>query len=726
MSYVDGGDTPRGKQPARQSDLNDELLLAKFNKWDSAIEAHWGDWRGEARTCFAMVAGQQIDAKTKGQAEDQGIAYVTLNKIDATVSAICGSEINGRQEVKYYPREMSQQGPDGQLQDAKENEILTGAAEWARDECDAAEEESQAFRDCITCGIGLTETRMDYEEDPEGMPKVERVDPLEMSIDPSTRRPNAVDARYLRRRKRFPKAEAEERFGIDPDVLPWQGARGDGGNTHENYPASAYQDKDAAEAPLGKDEIEIDEYQWYETVKVYLALNPQTQQLEQLDEASFQKLTDGGVQIDHQMITQRRFRRAFRVASQLLEVEDLPDGEFTYKFVTGKHDRNKGVWYGVVRAMIDPQRLMNKMVSQVQRIIDHNAKGGLLAEENAFLDRQQAEDEWARSDSIVWVKDGALGGSPKVLPKPASPYPSAIDRLMMLMDDALPGVSGVNKEMLGLQQGTDQAGILDYQRKQASYAVLAGFFDSLRRYRKLHGRFLLKLITKYISDGRLIRIVGQQGNVQYVKLIRDPNVAKYDVIVDEAPAGPNQKERTFAFLQSPFGAQVMAEAPQPIQLKLLEYTPLPMSLVSEIQEIAKNLPPQQDPAMAKAQADAQAKQMQMQSDQQVAQAQLAQAQQESAAQLDIQRQSAALKLEQQRDQAQQEGDLAWAKAHTEAALAQWKAEQELALAQRQMDIQEELDQRKLDSQHAIGMKKAGMSGADVHLSKDRPGGALDQ
>ena len=698
MTYADGQVVP-----------SDEGLIEKFNRWDAALDAHWGEWRTEARTCYGMVAGDQVEQKAREAAEDANIAYVVLNKIDSTISAICGSEIQGRQEVRYFPREMTERGPDGQLLDAKVNEILTGAAEWVRDECDAAEEESQAFRDCVICGLGWTETRMDYEEEVEGMPKIERVDPLEMSIDPSSRRPNAADARYLRRRKRFPRDEAAERFNIDVATLPNANRPSPGSEPHENNPGDQYKGG-ASDAPLRKDEVEVDEYQWFEQVKAYAVLNPQSGEMETLEQAEFDKI--GGENLDYQTIRKRRYRRAFRISSQLLEVSDMPDGEFVYKCVTGKLDRNKGVWYGVVRAMIDPQRLMNKMVSQVQRIIDVNAKGGLLAEADAFEDPLQAEQDYAASDSIVWLKNGTLGAHPKIMPKPVAPYPSAIDKLFAVMDEAVPGVSGVNKEMLGVVE-RDQAGVLDTQRKQAAYSVLACFFDGLRRYRKEQGRLLLKFITKYMSDGRLIRIVGRQGNVQYMPLIRDEKVAKYDVIVDEAPAGPNQKERTFMFMQSPMGAEMVKMMPPAMQLKMMEYTPLPTSLVSEMQKIAQEQPEQKDPALVKAETEAQINQMKAQQEAQTSQQRL-----------QLQAAESAAKLEQQRIQAAQEAQLARERAESEATLAVWKAQQEFALARQKALWEREIAQEQADNQHQAAMKKASMNGKGDGISNSRPGGSL--
>ena len=675
-------------------------LIAKFNKWDKALDAHWAKWRDEARECFAMVAGDQLEDLAKQAAEEASITYAVINKIDATVSAICGSEITNRQEVRYFPREIG----DGQV-----NEILSAAAEWARDECDAAEEESAAFRAAIICGWGVTETRMDYDNDPAGMPVVEEVDSLEALADPSHRRPNAVDARYWRRKRRFTKDEAAERFKIDPSEFGAD-VSGERSSPHNADPQAAYQSK--SDRPLAPEEIEIVEYQWFEMEPAMQVANPMTGEVELLSMEEFAPLSAAaqqqGVPLQATKAKKRCYYRAFRVADRIIEAAKRDVDEFTYKAITGKRDRNKGTWYGAVRAMIDPQRLMNKQVSQVQRIIDHAAKGGLVAEADAFEDPRQAEQDWARSDSIVWAKPGAVKDG-RIIPKPVAPYPSAIDKMFVVLNDAIPGVSGVNNEMLGLID-REQAGVVDWQRKQAAYGVLACFFDSLKRYRRMQGRHLLKLITKYMSDGRLVRITGRAGDVKYAQLAKESDTQKYDVIVDEAPAGPNQKERVFMFLTAM--APVLKDViPPALWPKLMEYSPLPTSLVSEIQQMAAEMPEQKDPALVKAETEAQVNQMKAQQEAQTSQQRL-----------QLQAAESAAKLEQQRVQAEQEATLARQRAESEAALAVWKAQQEFALARQKAEWERELAKEQAENQHEAAMKKASMNGSGI--SSSRPGGSL--
>src|SRR6185437_1631715 len=90
---------------------------------------------------------------------------VTFNRIAPTIDAVSGAEIMGRQQVIYEPR---------QIGASAQNEVLSKGAEWVRDECDAEHEESEAAKDVMICGVGWTETRMDYDDDPDGKIVIER------------------------------------------------------------------------------------------------------------------------------------------------------------------------------------------------------------------------------------------------------------------------------------------------------------------------------------------------------------------------------------------------------------------------------------------------------------------------------------------------------------------------------------------------------------------------
>jgi hypothetical protein len=251
----------------------------------------------------------------------------------------------------------------------------------------------------------------------------------------------------------------------------------------------------------------------------------------------------------------------------------------------------------------------NKFFVQIMHIINTSAKGGALYESDVFENPQKAQEDWAKPDAMIEVKTGALSrqGGAAVQERAMKNYPQGLDRIMEFTFNNLPQASGINLEMLGLVE-REQAGVLEAQRKKAGYAILATFFDSLRRYRKSKGRLRLFYIQNYLSDGRLIRIKGKDNTQQYVPLVRQKDTATYDVIVDDAPMSPNQKEAVWGMIQQMMPLLAKLSIPPEIWPVILEYSPLPSGVSGKINEILAQKaqePPPPDPEMMKVQAQTQ-------------------------------------------------------------------------------------------------------------------------
>jgi len=256
--------------------------------------------------------------------------------------------------------------------------------------------------------------------------------------------------------------------------------------------------------------------------------------------------------------------------------------KFSFQAITGKRDRNKNTWYGIVRAMKDPQRWANKWLSQTMHIMNSNAKGGLLAEKDAFEDQRKAEESFADPAAITWMKSGAISGN-KVLPKQQAQFPAGFMQLTQFAISSIRDTSGVSVEMLGLREA-GQAASLEAQRRQAGMTILQPFFDALKYYREEQGVVMLYYIQNDLSDGRLIKIMGKDG-AQYVPLIKQATL-EYDIIVDDAPTSPNQKEQAWAIMMQllpVFGATL----PPDMLTTLLEYSPLPSTIVEKLKKQAE-------------------------------------------------------------------------------------------------------------------------------------------
>jgi len=117
--------------------------------------------------------------------------------------------------------------------------------------------------------------------------------------------------------------------------------------------------------------------------------------------------------------------------------------------------------------------------------------------------------------------------------------------------------------------------------------ILAGIFANLRKYRKEQGRLELHFIKEYISDGRLIR-VGQGQTAQYMQLIREPETEEYDVVVDESPTSPNQKDQTWIILSQMLPLLTKLPTPPQFWMKIVEYSPLPSTLSDDLVKIIQD------------------------------------------------------------------------------------------------------------------------------------------
>lgn len=692
--------TSDGGEGASETDLVAEIR----QKAKDARQARQA-WIDEAKECRRMVAGDQFSDDDKRLLQEQKRPPVVFNRIGPVVDVVGGLEVSNRQEVRYIPREVG---------DAGLNEVLTGAAKWVRDECNAEDEESEAFLDMSVIGEGWTETRLDYEYDQDGAILIERVDPLEMLPDPASTKKNYRDAEWIIREKMVRLEWVKETWPDKADELGMARlAEGDGDfegeSVHRNVVGDQYQSPSST--GTGKSyqhQVKLTEYQYKKREPYYRVQHPMTGEVMELssdEHAKLQKRATAMFGQPMKSVKQSRcvYWRTFIVGDVLLEDKQCPDPQsFSYKAMTSKRDTAKGCWYGLVRGMKDPQQWANKFFSQSMYILNVNAKGGVMVEKDAVDKVADFERTWANPQAVTWVEPGA-NTQGKVVQKQPPAFPPEISGLMQFAIQSIRDVSGVSVELLGMAD-RDQPASLEYQRKQAGVTILATLFDALRKYRKEQGRTLLYMIETYISDGRLVRILGEQGQ-QYVPLLRTPGASRYDVVIDEGPNSPNQKEKTWAILQQLL--PMLMQAGVKIPPNVIDYLPLPQSFIDamkkpdpqaqqEAQQQKQMMLEEKQADTAKTQAQAALAAAQAE----LAKAQAAQSQVESSLQgqqLQAGDQKALLDMQIKTQQAEQQMRLAQQNVQLEA----WKAQQYINLKREVAAADLQLKQQKAERESVV-------------------------
>jgi hypothetical protein len=270
------------------------------------------------------------------------------------------------------------------------------------------------------------------------------------------------------------------------------------------------------------------------------------------------------------------YRRAFCVGSVVLQEDRLPTDSFTYKAMTCYWDNKDNVFYGLVRAMKDPQRGANKYFSLGVHLFSISPKGTMLAETGAFVNPRKITGDWAKPGSIIHLKPGALAnGMLKVEPPP--PFPEAATTMIQFSLESLRDVTGINLEMMGQSEGSEPGPAIAKRQAQA-LTILAPIFTAYSRYRETEALLVLDYVKSFMTDGRLIRIGGPY-NSQYVKLLQESFAENYDLMLDDSPSDPNQKMAVWEQLQ-PLLPMLVRQGTFPIAL--LDYAPLPTSVVSAI------------------------------------------------------------------------------------------------------------------------------------------------
>ena len=570
---------------SQPSKLDTSDLFNTLRDWFKLDMAHSAEWRANAKTEFDFSSGKQWKPEDEAALEEMKRPVITFNRALSIIKAVAGIEINGRHDTVFLPR-------GNQPGVVKANELLTSASQWMSDGTDAEDEQSEAFQDTLVCGMGWTEMRISYDEEYDGRYVEQKVDPLEMYWDRAARGKNLHDGRRVFRVRKMSIAEARDfamsigaedvhdddldaSWAIGSDTDP---AKPVEERRHRSENTTAFDDRS---------EVHIVHAQWIEREPFYRVADQVTGKMLELDEekfAQYQALAiQYGLQYSHVRQTRKVYKQAFLGSVIIGEVMKCPGvNRFTFQCITGEKDRNAGTWFGLIRLMRDPQMWANKWLSQTMHILNTTAKGGIIAEADAFKDQREAQDTYAQPDAITWAAKDAIQKG-KIMSKPGVGMPTAYVNLLEFAISSIRDVTGINLELLGMRDA-NQPGILEHQRKQAGMTILATMFDSLRRYRRQVGRVRLHFIQDYLADGRLIRITDDEGMMQLVPLLKEHVIGEYEVIIEDAPTSPNQKQETWQFLMQlmpVFKGLMTPEA----AIAMLEFSPLPSQLVEKFKQM---------------------------------------------------------------------------------------------------------------------------------------------
>jgi hypothetical protein len=297
---------------------------------------------------------------------------------------------------------------------------------------------------------------------------------------------------------------------------------------------------------------------------------------------------------------------------------------------------------------------------------------------------------------LIYDPDAAAGGPPQRTDPPQ--LDAAAYQESMIASEDMKATTGIYDAALGAESN-EKSGVAIKARDAQGDTATFVYIDNLEDAIETTGRMLIDLIPHYYSENRVIRLLGEDGEVEKFEEINkilpdgkkwnDVTRGKYDVVVNTGPAYATRRQEAADKLMqlsqneqiAALGSDILVRAMDvPLGDKLADRLKrsLPPGLDDDAdkeraeREAEGKGPPQQPPppeVMAK-QAELEMQQAKMQMDAQAGQQKLQLAEAEMTMRLQLQQQEQAAQIQLAREKFEFEKELAIEKARLDAHIAE--------------------------------------------------------
>jgi len=485
---------------------SDEDILKEFNDFENDFfdSPGWKWWMSnEVKDSYAILEGLSRgehghwEEKEMDKRIHDEMPVFVINKVAPVVDAICGFQVQNRTEIEYLPRTLEQPDRAG-------NDLINNGVDYLRQDSGIEGENSWAFKDMLSTGIGAVDLLISHNENPVGEMEGARTAPYLCMWDPAARKKNLVDANRVASGVLVDKEKFLEEINEDRPKSKKIASLGGGSSrfleifdfidSYKNRLTVAWT------------------YQWRKKMPVHLVENtirdPEILQLLQ-ERGDLEKITSkfgSDITKDEILIiepsklkdlkllfeavnapfksTRHRTYKYFRAiivdGNLISKAENFSQDRFSLQFLTGKWSEIRQCWYGVLRGGKDPQRLLNKAVPDVSEYLFSTPHGGLLFEESAVDDVAEFVQYYTKARFATVVRDGAIQRG-KIQQKQQQALPAGSFATIDFASQAIMEAMGVTLEFMGQADGNvQQAALLQAQRVRQGLTVLVFIINLIK------------------------------------------------------------------------------------------------------------------------------------------------------------------------------------------------------------------------------------------------------
>ena len=215
----------------------------------------------------------------------------------------------------------------------------------------------------------------------------------------------------------------------------------------------------------------------------------------------------------------------------------------------------RGKPFGVMRNLISPQDMLNKVSSQELHVVNTTANSGWTMEQGSLVNMDANELE-ARGAETGLVLEHRKGSAPPEKIKPNS-IPTGLDHISMKASNNIRRISGVNESMLGIDKA-EVSGVAMQAKTNRGFIQLEVPFDNLAHTRALVAEKILELFQDFYTEGRMYNITNFGDPAQPTEelginqmtpegeIVNDITAGEYLVVMTTAPARDTFDDSQFA------------------------------------------------------------------------------------------------------------------------------------------------------------------------------------
>ena len=499
-----------------QTPEQDAIVETQWSAYTRARDAGHLDWVEEAREFDDYYYGDQWDTDTKATLDAQGRPYYSVNLVLSTVNAVIGEYIKSRQDISFVPM-----GKGANQEAAKALRFLfKQIAINNKSEI----KEKTVFTDGLIQDRGYFYYYLDFSDNAEGEVREEVLDPTDVILDPGAKEydpstwvevfisrwmtPDEIGVLYGPQfRDQVELAAANGTFGHDS--LEWEAPNFGG----DHYNSETFFQPDADEVKRVK-RIRVIERQYRKLSRTAFFVDPPTGDMRRVPEGwTTERIKAFAITNELTMLwkPERRIRVTI-TADKLI----LHDGWSMFSRITVvpffPYFR-RGRPFGLVRNLIDPQDMLNKVTSQELHVVNTTANSGWIFETGSLvnMDRDDLATQGSKTGLVLEVNQGATPPE-KIQP---NQIPSGLSEIGAKAGVFFREISGVNEAQLGIQR-SDSSKALD-SRRQGGMIQQEIIFDNLSQTRRLRAEIMLEMIQNYYSETRLIQVVSKNEDGDHIQ-----------------------------------------------------------------------------------------------------------------------------------------------------------------------------------------------------------------